>query len=174
MAAAEQRDLVIVKAVLSIPQAAAAEGIDRIRDGDEMLEKFGGDVFVDRVGLGQFRGDVEHDQAVGRHPGGAVSLLNKIAVAQRLRAVENTDVIEAKKAAGKEIASGGILPVDPPGEVHQQFLKNAFEKTEIARSPRTGNFINAPRGPGMDGRVHIRKGKFVGWNLAVRMHVPFA
>src|SRR5207248_11536673 len=38
----------------------------------------------------------------------------------------------------------------------------------------TSHLVNAPGGPGVDGRIHITKSKFVSRHLAVRVHVPFA
>ncbi len=35
-------------------------------------------------------------------------------------------------------------------------------------------FVDSPRGPGVDGRVHIVKRPFVRGKLAVRAHIPFA
>ena len=43
------RQVVRIIAVVFIPETRAADGIDRIDDGDEVLEKFGGDVFVDWI-----------------------------------------------------------------------------------------------------------------------------
>ena len=42
-------ELVVVEAVLLVPQAGAAERVHRVGDGDEVLEELGGDVLVGRV-----------------------------------------------------------------------------------------------------------------------------
>src|SRR5579859_8203568 len=49
-------------------------------DIEEMLEELGGNVFVDRIGAGQFERDGHHVQAEHTHPTGAVALLDKPAV----------------------------------------------------------------------------------------------
>ena len=40
---------VVIKAVLFVPETGAAERVDRIGDGDEMLEELRGDVLVNRI-----------------------------------------------------------------------------------------------------------------------------
>ena len=39
-------DGVVVEAIVIVPQAGAAEGVHGVDDGDEVLEEFGGDIFV--------------------------------------------------------------------------------------------------------------------------------
>ena len=72
--------------------------------------------------------------AVERHPRGAVGLLEVTAGRQRLRAVEDADVVEAEEAAGEEIVALRVLAVDPPGEVEQQLLERALEEDAISRA----------------------------------------
>ena len=67
-------EVVVVEAILFVPEAGAAEGVGGIHDGDEVLEEFGGYVFVGGVVGGEFNGDGEHGGAVEGHPGGAVGL----------------------------------------------------------------------------------------------------
>ena len=51
-------------------------------------------------------------------------------------------------------------------------MEDAFKELDVARPARRADLINAPGGPGMDRRIDIGKGKFVGGNLAVGVHVP--
>src|SRR5207247_9566386 len=103
-----------------------------------------------------------------------VRLLEESASWQRLRTIENADVIEPEETAGEKIVAFGVFAVDPPGEVEQQLLECAFKKSPITLPARTSHLVNAPGGPGVDGRIHITKSKFVSRHLAVRVHVPFA
>jgi hypothetical protein len=69
-------DLVVVEAVVLVPQARAAERVHRVGDGDEVLEELRGDVLVGGVlGLASSSAMAEHRRAVEGHPGGAVGLL---------------------------------------------------------------------------------------------------
>src|ERR1051325_153467 len=94
---------------------------------------------------------------------------------ERCTTIENTDVIQTKKATLKDVHAIGIFTIDPPGEIQQQLLKNALEKDCIADSTSLLlDLVNAPRGPGVNWRIHIAKRPLVCRQLAVRMHVPFA
>src|SRR5436305_7133457 len=139
-----------------------------------MLEEFRGHVFVNRIGLCEFQRHGKHREAIESHPRSAVRLLQKSAGRQRFRAVENADVIEPEKTAGEKIVAFGVFAVHPPGEVEQQLLECAFKKSAITLPTRTSHLVNAPGSPGVDGRIHITKSKFVSRQLAVRMHVPSA
>src|SRR5207248_6804708 len=68
----------------------------------EMLEEFGGHVFVNRVGLRQFKRHRKHRQTVKAHPRRAVRLLQESSSRERLRPIEHPNVIKAEKTAGKE------------------------------------------------------------------------
>ena len=57
-------------------------------------------------------------------------------VGQRLRAVEDADVVQAKEAAGEEIVALGVLAIDPPGEIEQQLLESALEEMRGRAAPR--------------------------------------
>ena len=139
-----------------------------------MLEEFRSEVLINRVLGGQLQRHRQHRGAVERHPGRGVGLLQRAAGRQRLGAVEHTDVVEPEETAGEEIVAFGVLAVHPPGEVEQQLLENAFEECAVAFGACAGHLVSAPRGPGMDRRIDIVKGEFVGRQLAVRVHVPFA
>src|SRR5882762_10916297 len=97
-----------------------------------MLEKLGGDVFVDMVLEGELERDAHQVERVHRHPGGAVGLIDIAAGRQRRAAVEKTDIVEAEKPALKDVVSFDVLAVDPPGEVEHQFVEDTFEKGPVA------------------------------------------
>ena len=167
-------ELIVIKAVFLVPQTGTAERIHRVADADEMLEEFRGHVFVNRIGLCEFQRHGKHREAIESHPGGSVRLLEESASWERLRTIENADVIETEETAGEKIVAFGVFAVHPPGEIEQQLLECAFKKSAITLPARTSHLVNAPGGPGVDGRIHITKSKFVSRHLAVRVHVPFA
>ena len=72
---------------------------------EEMLEEFGGDILIGIVVLRQLDGDAQHVEAVHRHPGGAVGLLQRAARRAVARAVEDADIVQAQKAALEDIAA---------------------------------------------------------------------
>ena len=87
-----------------------------------------------------------------------------------------TAVSAAEEAALKDVPAGDVLAIDPPGEVHQQFLKDAFEEREVTQ-PAVAlglDLVQTQGGPGMDRRVDVVEGPFVGRQLTVGMHVPLA
>ncbi len=54
-------------------------------------------------------------------------------------------------------------------------MKDADEECAVAAAVALlVDLVDAPRGPGVDRRVHISEGPFVGRELAVGVHVPFA
>ena len=129
--------LIVIKAVLLVPQPVAADGVHRVDDLHEMLEELRRDVFVSRVGERQFARHRKHRRAVKRHPCGAIRLGERLPARQRPRTVEEPDVIEAEKAAGEDVAPLDVLAIDPPGEVEQQLLETALEKECVAAARRS-------------------------------------
>ena len=99
----------------------------------------------------------------------------KFAGPERRGAVEHADVIEAEEAALENVPAFGILAVHPPREIHHQLVEDPLEKLAV-RLPFHApcDFVNAPDGPRLHRRIHVGKIPFVGGNLSVRMHVPFA
>ena len=97
--------LVVVEAVLLVPQAGAAERVHRVGDVDEVLEELRRHVLVGRLGLGELERHREHRRAEEGHPRRAVGLLEVAARRQRLRAIEHADVVEAEEAAGEEVVA---------------------------------------------------------------------
>ena len=54
-------------------------------------------------------------------------------------------------------------------------MKHPFEKTTVGHTAHAPlDFVNTPCGPGMNRRVDIAESPFVGGQLAVGVHVPFA
>src|SRR5260370_9832717 len=140
-----------------------------------MLEEFAGHVLVSGIFFRQFESDRQHVQAVHTHPARAVGLLEVASGGERRRAVKNSDVVEAKKSTLKNVRAVRVLAIHPPGEIQEQLVKNFFEESAIGDAAHaTLDFVDAPRGPGMHGRVHIAERPFVSGQLAVWVHVPFA
>ena len=101
--------------------------------------------------------------------------LMKPPVGSGFDAVEHADVVQSEKAALEDVAAAGVLAVHPPGEIQHQLVENALEK---GRSPcpfsAAVDLVDAPGGPGMHRRIDVAERPFIGGQLAVRMHVPFA
>ena len=79
-----------------------------------------------------------------------------------------------EKAAREEVAAFEVLPVDPPGEVDDQLLEAAGQEHAVALAAAGGHLVDAPAGPGVDGRVDVGEVELVGGQLAVGVHVPLA
>ncbi len=168
---------VVEEPVFAVPELdfLAADVVHRAADVDEMLEELAGDVFVGAVVAGQFERDRQHIQAVHTHPAGRIRLFDVAAGRQRRAPVENPDVIEAEKPALKDVLALGVFAIHPPGKIQQQFVKNAFQKPPIADAvPLLVDLINAPGRPGMDRGIHVAECPFIGRNLTVGVHIPFA
>src|SRR4051812_19891162 len=96
-----EAELVVVEAVLLVPQAGATKAVHRVDDLYEMLEKLGGYVLVRRVAIGELERHRQHGRRIEGHPGGTVRLLQVTTSRQRLGAVEYADVVETQKASGE-------------------------------------------------------------------------
>src|SRR4051812_49210424 len=116
---------VVIKSVLFIPQRISmlTAMIHRVRYIYEVLPEFTRDILVRRLLDRELERDGEHVEAVHRHPARAVGLGQFTAGRQRLRTVEDTDVVEPEKTAFENVVSLRVLAVDPPGEVKEQLLK---------------------------------------------------
>ena len=171
---AVERELVVVEAVLLVPEPRAAEIVHRVGDGHEVLEELAGQVLVRRVRARQLQRHGEHGRAVEGHPRGAVGLLQRPARGQRLAAIEHADVVEPQEAAREEVAPLGVLAVHPPGEVHQELVEDARQEGAVARALGPADLVDAPRRPGVHRRVHVREVELVRGQLAVGVHVPLA
>jgi hypothetical protein len=120
----------------------------------------------------QLGGDAQQVEAEHRHPAGAIGLVDEAAGRQGLAAVEAADVVESQEATLEDIASLFVLAIDPPGEVEQQLLKNAFEKHQVAGVGRVAmlsltalpaiDLEDAKRRPGVHRRIDIAELPLVG------------
>ena len=72
-------EVVVVEAVLLVPEAGAAQVVHRVDDGDEVLEELRGDIGVYRLVNRELERDRQHRRAIERHPRGAVGLLELLA-----------------------------------------------------------------------------------------------
>jgi hypothetical protein len=172
--AALELQLVVVEAVLVVPEPATAEAVHGVDDRDEVLEELRRQVLAGGVVAGELDRDRQHGGAVEGHPRGAVGLLEVAARRQRPRAVEDADVVEAEEAAAEEVLARDVLPVHPPGEVQEVLLEDAGEEEAVARAALAGHLVDPPRRPGRHGRVHVAECPLVGGGLAVRVRVPLA
>src|SRR5450631_2678036 len=165
-------DAVVIESVILIPQASAAKAIDSMGNGAKVLKKLRCHVLIYVVVTGELERHRKHVHAVERHPGGAVRLLQRGAVRQRLGAIEHADIVESEKPSGKDVVAVAVLAIYPPGKVKQEFLKGALEKSAIRLRIRLRQTIHAPHRPRVHRRVHVGKGKLVRRQLAVSVHVP--
>ncbi len=91
-----------------------------------------------------------------------------------MAAVKHTDIIQAKKTAFKYIVAISIFPVDPPGKIDEQFLKDSFKKNNIATAKAfLLNAVNFHSCPGLHRRIYIAEIPFVSGQLSIGFHVPF-
>ena len=148
-----------------------AEAVHRIGNPHEMLEELEGDLFVHRVVFAKYQGHLQHALAVKRHPGGAVRLLQRAARGQRRAAVEDANVVETQKAAGEDVASRGVLAIDPPVEVQHQSLKRPFQKPQVRPAQLPLVLVQPERGPGVHWRIDVAEVPLVGGNLPARVEV---
>jgi hypothetical protein len=94
---------------------------------------------------------------------------------QRSAAVEHPDVVEPAEAALEDVAPGGVLAVDPPGEVQGELLEGVPEELDVALAPaQLLDVVDEERGPGVHRRVHVAEVPLVGGDLAVRVQVALA
>ena len=140
-----------------------------------MFEKLAGDILVHWAGLSQFEGDPEHAGTIETHPRGAICLVQREAVGQRVVSVKNTNVVQPQKASSEEIVAVAVQSVHPPGEVKQKLLKSSFQELDILIVVSSqGHSIDLQDRPRMNGRIHIVERELIGWNFSARMHVPLA
>src|SRR6266702_4587030 len=168
---------VIEESVYAVPHrvhsiTAMAHGVC---DVEEVFPELAGDVFIDRILAGELKGDGEHVECVHGHPGCPIGLFNMATSRKRCAAIKDADVVEAEKAALEYIHAFRVLAIYPPGEVEHEFLKHALKKGPIAFAASLFfNFVHAPCGPGVNGKIQITESPFVRGELTVGMHVPFA
>src|SRR6266436_8330842 len=125
---------VIEESVFAVPHrvhtvAAMAHGVC---DVEEVFPELAGDVFVDGIFAGEFKGDGQHVEGVHSHPGCPIGLFNMTTSGKRRTAIKDADVIETEKAALEYIHAFRVLAIHPPGEVEHEFLKHALKKGSVA------------------------------------------
>ncbi len=89
---------------------------------------------VDPVVLGEHQGHLQQVQAVHRHPGGAVALLQHPDQRQRRGPVNRPDVGQAKETALEDVVALAVLAVDPPAKFSST-LCNTRAKKSKSREP---------------------------------------
>jgi hypothetical protein len=72
-----------------------------------------------------------HIKTIKRHPRRPIRLTQISPRRQRFRPIESTDIVQTKEPALEDIVAALIFPVDPPGEVEQQFLEHPFQKGQV-------------------------------------------
>mmetsp|Transcript_1014 Transcript_1014/g.1902 ORF Transcript_1014/g.1902 Transcript_1014/m.1902 type:complete len:336 (-) Transcript_1014:1955-2962(-) len=92
---------VVVEAICIVPHAFIGV-VESLGDVHEVLEELGGGVLVGLVVEGELEGQLEHDQAVHRHPGRGVRLLHRHSF-REVAPVEDPDIIEAKEASFEDV-----------------------------------------------------------------------
>src|SRR5271169_6702402 len=162
--AGEVHDIVI-EFVLLVPQAdpVAADIGQSLGNIEEVLEKFGSDVFINVVLQRELEGNAHQVERVHRHPRSAVGLVDVTSARQRFVAVEYADIVEPEKPALENISALDVLAVDPPGEVQHQLVEDTLEKIPVALATAVlaVDLIDAPRRPGMHRRVGVAECPFI-------------
>src|SRR5437016_11513227 len=155
---------VVEKSVFGVPHrvhtvAAVAHGVG---DVEEVLPELAGDVFIDGIFAGELKGDGQHVEGVHSHPGCPIGLFNMATRGKRCATIEDPDVVEAEKAALEHVHAFGVLAVHPPSEVEHEFLEHALKKSAVTfPAGLLFNLVDAPCGPGMNGRIYISEGPLI-------------
>ena len=103
---AVHQELVVVEAVLVVPQAAAAQVVEGVGDEHKVLEELAGHVLVRGVAVPrQLQSDTQHAGAVEAHPRRSVGLLQISSGRQRPGTVEHAEVVHAQEAAAEDVAT---------------------------------------------------------------------
>ncbi len=165
---------VVEETVLGVPKAyaVATQVVDGVRNVNEVLKEFRGDVLVGWLGAGQFQSHGQHVQAVHTHPSRAVRLFQVAAGGQRRAAVKDADVVQPQEAAFENVVAVQILAVHPPGEVQHEFVEGICQEIDVAL---TAHFlldvVDVGHGPGVDRGIDVAEVPLVGRNLAIGMQV---
>ena len=175
--AVRQAQHVVEEPVLLVPQLVlvVADPVHRRGDEQEVLGELEHHVLVERVVLGELDRDPEHALREERHPRRAVRLLEVAAGRQRCTAVEHADVVQAEEPALEHVASGRILAVDPPREVHEQLLERALQPRHISLAALFElGLVHGQRRPGVHRRVDVAEVPLVRRQLPARVEVQLA
>ena len=116
---------VVEEAVRFIPHLIVVipNAIHRVRYPHKMLQEAVSYFLISGVVFCQNEGDLEHVLTVECHPRRAIRLIKMSAGRQLCTAVENSDVVEPKKAARKDVSTLRIFTVYPPIEVQHKPLE---------------------------------------------------
>jgi len=127
-------DLVVIEAVVIVPEARAAERVHRVGDfATKCSKNFEANVFVAGVVFGQLQRHGEHRAAVKGHPGRAIGLLEVGRRRERPRTISNRPMLSSpRNPPAKRCLPSTVLAVDPPGEVDQQLVEHAGQKLPVA------------------------------------------
>jgi len=96
-----------------------------------VLVELGGEILVGRVVRRQSQRKIEQREGIEGHPPGPIALPEPGPGGQ-VRAVEGSDVVEAKEAPLEDVGARGILTVDPPGEVDCKLVEDPLEELVVA------------------------------------------
>src|SRR5581483_6258160 len=142
MIAAREMQNIVVEAVLVVPEldTFAAPVVHGVGDVNEVFEEFAGHAFVGGIFASELQGDHQHVQAIHSHPTRTVGLLQVASGRQRGGAVEHADVVQAQESTLEDVQAFGILAINPPGEIQQKLVKDAFE--EVAVRFATNSFFD--------------------------------
>ena len=155
----------------------AADVGHRLGDVQEVLEELGGDVLVDRVVQRQLQGDAHHVQAVHRHPGGAVGLVDDSRRSAAARCGRRRRCCPGRGSRpGRCCGPAASLRLTHQVKLSSSLWKTRSRKARSPLSPRCLRSIwkTRQRRPGVDRRVDVAEGPLVGRQLAVGVHVPLA
>src|SRR5215472_5680113 len=136
-----------------------------------MFEEAKSDLLVHRISLSEDQRDFQHVLTIERHPCGSIGLVQVSSGGKFRAAVENTDIVQAEKAAREHIASVRILTVHPPVEVQHQALERAFQEANVSATKLLLNVVEKQCRPGMHRRINVTEVPLVCGNLPIRMRV---
>ncbi len=103
-------------------------------DIDEVLPELAGHIFILGLFGGQFQRDRQHVERIHGHPTGGVGLLDLAAGGKRVASVKYSDVVQAEKSTLEDVHTVGVFAIHPPGEIQQEFVKDALQKSPVAVS----------------------------------------
>src|SRR5512139_2305884 len=124
---------------------------------------------------GEFQRNLQHILAEEGHPGRSIRFFQVTSRGKGCATVEDTDIVQAQKAAIEYIATVAVLAVDPPGKIEHQLLKSLFQKLQITLpSMQLFDIVNMPGCPGVHRWIDITEVPFIGWELTGGMQIKLA
>src|SRR4051812_30806234 len=99
--------MVIVEAILFVPEAGlfSRHSVERTANREIVLDELRREILVGWMASGELDRGPGHAQAVIRHPGRAVGLLQVQPRRHHHASVDHTDVVETEKTALEEVVS---------------------------------------------------------------------